>query len=406
MARSLSLSAYLAYARHSAGTPYKPDKPRPDGTVVWAHAVEQSHFDAVLELHERLLAQRPDISMLLTTGFKADTRKSQTSEQIIIEPLPEDSVTGAEIFFAHWSPDFGLWTGGDLQPALLSRAEELGIPMGFVDAEEDLLARPVWRWFPDLPRSVLRAFEFIMARDDATVTYLKRMGVWDRNMSVTGPFLDGPLSLPYNESDREELAQLFLGRQVWLAAHVHADELPIILAAHRQIIRISHRAMLVVTPADLNDAPHFKSALDKIGLRYIEWSSGDFPEETIQVTLADTPDEMGLWYRLAPISFMGSSLISDGGGSDPNQPAAHGSAILYGPNIDRFLDTYSRFADAGAARIVQDADMLANAVKRLIPPDQTATMAHAAWDVASRSAELTDKIADKIHHRLDQLGAE
>ena len=114
---------------------------------------------------------------------------------------------------------------------------------------------------------------------------------------------------------------------------------------------------------------------------------------------------MGLWYRVAPITFMGSSLEAGQWGRDPNEPAAHGSAILYGPNVRRYLSGYSRFAEAGAARIVRDADTLAAAVQRLIPPDQSAAMAHAAWDVASQSAGVTDKILDLVQDTLDVMGA-
>ena len=114
---------------------------------------------------------------------------------------------------------------------------------------------------------------------------------------------------------------------------------------------------------------------------------------------------MGLWYRLAPITFMGSSLQSGQWGRDPNEPAAHGSAILYGPYVRRYLSSYTRFAEAGAARIVRDAETLGTAVKRLIPADQSAAMAHAAWDVASQSAGVTDKILDLVQDTLDIMEA-
>ncbi len=405
MARSLSLKAYLAYARGSSGAAYVAQTPRPAGTLVWAHAVEPSHAKALAELHERLMTFRPDLTMLLTKAPGLGQLDAALGDQVIVEVLPDDTVTSAQSFLEHWSPDVGLWTGGDLKPAILNHAAETGIPLGLVDAAEPLLSRSAWRWFPDLPRSLLRSFDFVMTRDEQTSVYLKRVGVWGRNMSVSGPFLDGPVALDYNESDRDELAEIMRGRPVWLAADCLQTEAETVLQAHREITKLSHRAMLILVPAQVSDTAQFKSSLDESGLRYIEWSSGKFPEETTQVILADTEGEMGLWYRLAPISFMGSSLFAGSHGSDPNQPAAHGSAILYGPHIEDQLEAYARFAEAGGARIVRDAETLATSVKRLIPPDQSATMAHAAWDVASRSAALTEKIAERVHALLDRAGA-
>jgi 3-deoxy-D-manno-octulosonic-acid transferase len=119
--------------------------------------------------------------------------------------------------------------------------------------------------------------------------------------------------------------------------------------------------------------------------------------------LADTRGEMGLWYRLATIAMMGSSLLPGMGGSDPNEPASHGAAIIYGPNVGRYLPSYRRYASAGGARIVRDADTLAAAVAHLIAADRSAAMAHAAWEVATVGAEVTDQILALLHDILDEL---
>jgi 3-deoxy-D-manno-octulosonic-acid transferase len=111
---------------------------------------------------------------------------------------------------------------------------------------------------------------------------------------------------------------------------------------------------------------------------------------------------MGLWYRLSPVTFMGSSLTAGHGGRDPYEPAALGSAILYGPNVSRYIQSYSRFARAGAARIVRDASTLSAAVLRLNAPDQAAIMAQAAWEVATEGAEVTDKVLERLDEILDR----
>ncbi len=403
MSRSFSLAAYLAYARRGPARAYMPGHPRPEGRLLWAHAADTGHMDALLQLFDRLRLHRPQLSLLLTTADTPPETPPRPRDKVIVEQLPEDTVATAETFLAHWRPEITLWTGGALQPALLARTAEMGVPMALIDATEQALARPAWRWFPDLPRALLRQFEFVMARDEGSARFLRRMGVPESVVSVTGPLLEGTVSLPHNETDRAELAAILLGRPVWLAAMIRPMEIATVLAAHREVSRFSHRTLLVLVPDAPEDKAPFIDALKEAGMRHVTWSQGVFPDETTQVILADTRGEMGLWYRLAPIAFMGSSLVSGAHGSDPNEPAAHGSAILYGPNIRRYLTSYSRFAEAGAARIVRDAETLAAAVKRLIPPDQSATMAHAAWEVASRSAGLIDRIADLLNDRLDRL---
>jgi hypothetical protein len=89
------------------------------------------------------------------------------------------------------------------------------------------------------------------------------------------------------------------------------------------------------------------------------------------------------------------------GGHNPFEPAALGSAILHGPYVTNFVDIYQRLTEAGAARLVTGPDTLAEAVHELMNPDKAAAMAHAAWEVVSQGAEVTDRALDAIFDRLD-----
>ncbi|WP_306114796.1 MULTISPECIES: 3-deoxy-D-manno-octulosonic acid transferase [unclassified Roseovarius] len=400
MGRSLSLAAYLAYARGTPREGVPPSLPRPAGELVWGHAADASRADALLQLAERLVQQRPGITMLLTSAEELH-RDSPAGEDVIWQTVPEDSVAAAEVFLDHWAPDLCLWTGGNLLPALISGADTRNIPLYLIDADESLLIRPGWRWFPDLPKALFSRFSAIMARSANAARELRRIGTGDTEVTVTGPFLEGAVALPYDQSDHDELSNLLRGRHVWLAAMAQVDELRTILEAHKSVSKLAHRALLVIVPDDITEGDAFRKILADGGWRHAIWSEGDLPEEATQVLLADTRNELGLWYLLASVTFMGSSLAMGQVGRDPNEPAAHGSAILYGPNVSRYVTGYTRYAEAGAACLVRDAVSMATAVERLIAPDQSAEMAHAAWDVASEGAEVMDRILDLVQDTLD-----
>ena len=76
--------------------------------------------------------------------------------------------------------------------------------------------------------------------------------------------------------------------------------------------------------------------------------------------------------------------------------------MLYGPNVGNYLDSYSRLVNAGGARIVKDASSLAQGLQLLLAPDKAAAQAHAAWEVASRGAEVTDKVLEILQEQLDE----
>lgn len=400
MGGARKLGGYLALARARPEGAGAAPPPRPGGPLVWCHATTRTHAEVALQLADRLAQVRPDVHHLLTA--EPEILPAEAVGNVILQPVPPDSAGAAQRFLAHWRPDLCIWTAGDLKPTLLTQAHRRGVGLYLVDADEARLSRPGWRLLPDSTRATLRRFTMIMARSRATETFLRRrVGLWDADITVTGALREVSRPLPCNESDREELSTLLGGRPVWLAARLQREELGTVLRANTMIMRMSHRVLLVIVPANTEESPAFHAALQAAGLRYVTWSEGTLPDEATQAILADTSGEMGLWYRIAPISFMGSSLVSGGQGCDPHEPAAHGSAILYGPNIRACLTAYSRFAEAGAARIVNDADTLADAVLRIIPPDQSAAMAHAAWDVATQGAGVMDQLVDTILLALD-----
>jgi 3-deoxy-D-manno-octulosonic-acid transferase len=119
--------------------------------------------------------------------------------------------------------------------------------------------------------------------------------------------------------------------------------------------------------------------------------------------LTSAQDELGLWYRIAPLSFLGSSLASGQHGLDPLQAAGLGTAILYGPNVRNYMPSYTRLAAAGAARIVNDTRALGVAVAQLISPDHAASMAMSGWDVVSQGTDVTDRITELVAIALDAV---
>lgn len=394
----------MAYAGRAIQPPDPPDTPRPPGELIWGHATDATRAAALCQIVERLSHVRPGAKLLLTTAPDvelSDPRKPGGMHQV----LSSDTVVAADNFLDHWAPDICLWTGGDLRPALLHHADARGIPLFLLDAEEDQLTHSSWRWFPDLPRSLMDMFAQIHVQNEDTARALRRIGVSDADIIVTSTLRPEAVPMPYDEREREDMANTLRGHPLWLAANLHVDELDIVLEARRVISRLSHRSVLVIVPNEPADFDTMRARIAQMDIPYVTWPDGQMPQDTTQIILADSRDDLGLWYRLAPISFLGQSLYPGMEGCNPNEAAVHGTAILYGPNIRRYMSEYSRFAEARAARIIRNAETLAAAVQSLIAPDQAATMVHAAWDVASQGAEVTDRILDLLQDTLDLVEA-
>ncbi|MFP4273483.1 MAG: 3-deoxy-D-manno-octulosonic acid transferase, partial [Paracoccaceae bacterium] len=345
----------------------------------------------------------PGLSVLFTAE-RGTELPARPGRDTLWQRVPAETLAETEAFAAHWRPDCGLWAGGTLRPALLAAVDQADVPLFMIDAGADEIGTGPGSWMPALVRTSQARFACALVRSEVAARRLQRLGVAPDDIAMTGPLREGAAALPCDMTEFDRMGQVLAGRPIWLAAMVQPGELDTVLRAHRATARLSHRLLLILVPDSTDMGDTFVAALDRAGLRHVRWSEGGLPDENTQVLLADTRGEMGLWYRLAPVTLMASSLEPGHGGRDPYEPAALGSAVLYGPNVGRHLGPYGRLSGAAAARIVKDSESLATALAELVAPDRAAVMAQAAWDIVSEGADVTDRITDLVLDTLD-LGA-
>ena len=402
MARSLSLSAYRLLSRRSrhSGATERPE--RPAGRIVWFHATTPARIAVARDIAAKLRSQRGGLRTLLTVGDGTSPPEEKGGFDWT-DTLGGDHPEAASACLSHWRPDLGVWIGGRLMHNALAAARNQKIPMILADADlADLPGAGGWR--AALARESLTVFDRAFAVGEGAAARLDALGIAPDRVTRTPPLVISGTALPVNEDAIADLTEMLAGRPVWLAAEVHPDEVAQVLAAHLSAARLSHRLLLVLTPSQAGSVKDLVEQARGMGLRVADWDAGDLPDELTQVLVAPGGRHLGLWYRVAPVAFIGCSLVAGQGGRDPFDAAAMGSAVLYGPNVRDHLAAYSRLAAGGAARIVKDADGLAAAVMQTLAPDRAAAMALAGWEIVSEGAASTDQLIDAIQDRLDRVG--
>ncbi|MCY3985269.1 MAG: hypothetical protein OXD29_11645 [Roseovarius sp.] len=380
---------------------------RPDGKVIWLHAGEMDREDTIFELLERAVAARPGTRLLITI-FSPAAMPFENPENAIVEQMAGAKMSDPKAFMTHWAPNICIWSSKETHWGLFRQIHRRGMPMFLANENSFIPARKMeTHGFSGILSNLKILLGPRFVRTSATSGYFRKIGSGRKiKVHLLGQVASGMTCLPFYEADRDELSILLRGRPVWLAANIDRNEIDTVLAANGIVSKMAHRTLLILNPKDINDIPDCIRSLEERGMSYVLWSKGEFPQQTSQVLLADSLDDMGLWYSLAATTFMGGSLRNGGFGADPNEPAAHGSAILHGPYVESYKQRYSRFADAGAALPVHDSDSMAEQVLNLMPPDKSSIMAHAAWEVASKEALEMERIIVRIHDRLDGMEVE
>ncbi|MEI6100176.1 MAG: glycosyltransferase N-terminal domain-containing protein, partial [Alphaproteobacteria bacterium] len=324
MSYSLGLTLYNLAGRPSLQIP--PQRPaRTRGALAWLHAPNATVLSAMAELARHLI-EDDGVQVVLTCP---DLPSTPTSA--LLQTPPDDTPRAAMDFLDHWRPALAVFAEGALLPAMIHACTLRKTPLLMVGASAPLVQRD--GWFPGLIRTCLQSFSQIMVVDDTAAHAFRRAGAEPAKIYICGRMEEPSAALPYIESDRATLAQLMATRPVWLAADVAPDEMCHVIAAHRTALQLAHRLLLILVPRNAAATPMLAEELEAIedwgvAVRRFE----QYPDAETQVFIPDA-SEYGLWYRLAPVTFLGGSLAGDGCARNPMEPAALGSAILYGPNV-------------------------------------------------------------------------
>lgn len=371
------------------------DAVRPQGPLVWFHAASVGETQSILPLVDALLAARADVTVLITstTRTSAQILAQSLPPRVIHQMAPYDTAAASRKFLDHWQPDVAIWVESELWPRMLREAGKRHIPRLLMNARISERTTRRWGKFPKTARSVLSQFDAIHVQETPTLHALDAVGITGPNVRVTGSLKQDRPPLACNADDLLQIRKIMRTRPIWCAASTHAGEDDVVLAAHKSI-----GGLLILVPRHADRAGAIIAQARAFGFKTAQRSAGDMLDAGTDVYIADTMGEMGLWFRLSPISFIGGS-IANVGGHNPYEAAQLGSVILHGPHVHNFADIYDRLGRAGAARRVTDAKTLAADIASLDAPAR-AQMVAAATDVVQQGGGATAAALDVILSKL------
>src|SRR6202049_775268 len=332
---------------------------RPHGPLVWIHGASVGEVLAAAALIEKLRAL--DIRILLTSGTvsSAGVVAKRFPADIIHQYAPYDSPRYVARFLDHWRPSLALFIESDLWPNLILSSAARRLPMVLINGRMSHRSFPRWRRVAATISALLGRFDVCLAQSQVDAERFAALG--GRNVITTGNLkLDVPAP-PADSAKLERLMSVTRGRPIIVAASTHPGEEDILLDAHRTLAGFFPSLLSVIVPRHPARGEAIARTVAASGLHVAQRSREEWPTATTDIYVADTMGEMGLFYRLAPIVFMGGSLVEHGG-QNPIEAVKLGASIVHGPHVVNFSHVYAALARAGGAR---RADTLEALVKQL-----------------------------------------
>ena len=379
----------------------KPGRAREAGPLVWFHAASVGESLSLLALIGRVLENYPLSSVMVTTGTvtSAKLMADRLPARAFHQYVPVDHPAWVARFLDHWQPSLVVWSESELWPNMLTGIAERKIPAVLLNARMSETSFKRWQWVQGTARRILSAFSLCFAQNDAESHRLSALGA--DNVRVSANLKYGAPPLPADAAELAALKALAGNRKLLLFASTHPGEEEIAAEAHLVLQKRFPGLLTIVAPRHPVRGAEVAEIFKKKGLRAARRSAGAQPAEDLDIYVADTLGELGIFYRLCKIAVVGGSF-ADIGGHNPIEPGQLGCIIIYGPVMYNFVTISNDFLAAGAALQVRDADALRESLGLALEhPASFASHAEAARKMTAEKSRVVDELMATLKPLLD-----
>ena len=358
----------------------------------------------MLPLIERISAR--EVNVLVTSGTvtSGGLAAQRLPANVIHQFAPLDIPAYVRRFFDHWQPDLALFVESDLWPNRIIEASRRRVPMILINGRLSANSYNRWRYLPAAIIDLLQRFDLCLARTPADAERLSALGA-PRLITTGNLKLDVPAP-PCHAGNLEKLKQAIGGRPVIAAASTHEGEEAAMIEAHRRLSPNFPGLLTLIAPRHPDRGPAIAERVAAAGMTVRLRSRGELPAAATDIYVADTLGELGLIYRLAPVVFIGGSLVRHGG-QNPIEAAKLGAAIVHGPHVWNFAEVYAALDDAHGAEPIADVSRLTGRLGMLLAqPAVRARVAETAFDTVKGLGGALERTLHSLEPYLLQLRLE
>ena len=373
--------------------------PSKDEPVIWAHVATYVQAHALIELAERLRRDIFDLHMVLSVSDAIEDGTELRPDLPWLTVLADKS----DFEMRPFNPAVAIFATEFTPSSVIDHLALQGVPMFLVDATRPERRSALYSRWKSVQKTLLSDYRRIYVADTAAERWYIAASDSPERIENAGPLQLGVAIPPTDMDARQALTLGLASRPMWLCCDCPPTEAEIVAKAHKSASRGAHKLLLIVCPAAGSDPADLQSTFTGLELRTDLQSLKGYPDTETQVLILDEDTDRGLWYHLAPISYMGGTL-SGHPSQNPYYPAALGSAVIHGSDICSYRPFFEALEQAGGSCTISDISALKTAVTRLIIPDQNADQVQKALNVATLGAELVNSLQEEVLTALEDRG--
>ena len=359
---------------------------------LWVHAVSVGETLAAAPLIERLLADYPDVPLLVTTTTPTGSERVQAlfGDRVTHVYCPWELPTALTRFMRAFDPQLVIVLETELWPNLCAAVKRHGAKLMLMNGR---LSEKSYRGYGKLPRLIrpmMARFDALAVQTRVEAERYMALGAWPERVYPIGSVkFDMTLDTVVKQA-ASQLRVSFGDRPVWIAASTHPGEDAPVLAAHKTLRAQKPDALLILVPRHPERFDGVADQVREAGLSVARRSQQE-PAADAAVYLADTMGELLMLFGACDVAFVGGSLVPVGG-HNLLEPAAWEKPVLTGPHLHNFSAIAQLLDEAGGLSVVDSGEALGDKLQALMSdPDQCTRQGQAAAAVVEANRGALEK---------------
>ena len=365
--------------------------------IIWIHAVSVGEANSAFLVASELLKFSPKYKIILTTTTLTSAqiiaqKIANYPNKIIHQFMPIDVGFCVKKFLNFWQPRAIIFIESEIWPNVIATSKSMAIPSFLLNARISNKSLKNWQKIKKLGFNIFDYFSIIFAQSSEEQKKLNM--ICANEVLFYGNLKAQAQSLNVDKDELQNLENQIKDRPIWLCASTHNGEEEIILNIHRQL-RQDFRDLLTIIvprhPARINEITTLLNQ-EKIAIRSKKKNIID----TTEIYIADTLNELGIFYQLANFAFIGGSLLPIGG-HNPFEAIKLNCAVITGSQVENFAEIYQELLQENAIIMVKNPDELYEKIHHFLSDKKTAeSYAIKAKTIIDKNNSCVDDIIKKI----------
>ncbi|MCC8417887.1 MAG: lipid IV(A) 3-deoxy-D-manno-octulosonic acid transferase [Rickettsia endosymbiont of Bryobia graminum] len=336
-----------------------------NSNLIWIHAASVGESTIALNLIENInnLYSIP-LQFLITSTTRSSAKilKQKLPKNAIHQFVPIDNIIFVRKFFHTWRPHIGIFIESELWPCLISEGSKY-CKILLLNARISDKSFKRWQKFNSLFRDIVTNFSQIIVQSNKDFQKYTQLGVTNNILNLGNiKFANKPLTV--NKEELLILSQHLAGKKIIVFASTHIEDEQVVLNVIKPIKSLFANCYFILIPRHPERKEDIGKICNQLGLNYSIKSNNNLPILTDDLYIVDKFGELGLFFSLAYISFIGGSFKQ--GGHNILEPGYFSNYIIFGPNMSNSANLAKDMLDYNAATQIQNEEELFNKIKYIL----------------------------------------